>query len=316
MLIVSLYPQCLTTNNKGIAMQSQSQIRQSIVDKIVQSLKAGHIPWRKPWSGIAGPRIPTNFVTRRKYSGINIPVLWNASQDRGYAIDYYATFKQWQSVGATVKKGAKAIQVVFYRPIEKTVRDEDGSERVESFPLLRTIPIFSIHDVRGPVIEDILQPSLHPIELDHERREAFLHLVRRTKADVRHGGSQAFYSPKEDYIQVPEEERFENFASYASTLAHELAHWSESRLGWNGSYSEGELRAELSASFTTAEAGIPMPDLTNHAAYIGSWLTALENDPGHLFRATTSASKATDYLLSFSHDASVDSAIESTCLAC
>ena len=69
-------------------MLSQNEIRQNITNSIIESLKRGHIPWRKPWTGIATPRLPTNFVTKRKYSGVNIPILWAASQQRGFDVDY------------------------------------------------------------------------------------------------------------------------------------------------------------------------------------------------------------------------------------
>ena len=41
-------------------------------------------------------------------------------------------------------------------------------------------------------------------------------------------------------------------------------------------------------------------NLTNHTAYIGSWLKALQDDPKYIFRAAAAASKASDFLLSFS----------------
>src|SRR4051794_2115739 len=118
-------------------MQSPNEIRQTITGKIIESLKKGKIPWRKPWSAIDGPRTPTNFVTKRRYSGINIPILWATSQERGYDVDFFATFNQWRSIGASVKKGEKAIHVVLFKPVKKLVRDEDGIERTEQFPILR-----------------------------------------------------------------------------------------------------------------------------------------------------------------------------------
>ena len=42
--------------------------------------------------------------------------------------------------------------------------------------------------------------------------------------------------------------------------------------------------------------------LENHASYLQSWLTALENDPKFLFRAAAEAAKAADFVLSFSRE--------------
>ena len=80
-----------------------------------------------------------------------------------------------------------------------------------------------------------------------------------------------------------------------------VTHWSEWRTGWSGSYAEGELRAEIGACFLATALGIPnSDDLTNHTAYIQSWLQALENDPKFIFRASAAASKAADFILNFS----------------
>jgi antirestriction protein ArdC len=55
----------------------------------------------------------------------------------------------------------------------------------------------------------------------------------------------------------------------------------------------------MASCFLMAALGIPGGDLTNHAAYVQSWLQALENDPRHIFKASSAASKAADYLLGF-----------------
>lgn len=62
-----------------------------------------------------------------------------------------------------------------------------------------------------------------------------------------------------------------------------------------------ELVAEIGSSFVAMELGLPnAQNMTNHAAYVQSWLQAMENDPKFIFDAASQASKATDFLLSFS----------------
>lgn len=286
-------------------MQSQNEIRQNITNTIIDSLKKGLIPWRKPWTGIATPRIPTNFVMKRKYSGVNIPILWAASQQRGFDVDYYATFNQWRSVGASVKKGEKAVHVILFKPIKRTVKDEDGTERLEQFPIMKVFPVFSIHSVQGGGIEDLLNQPAGPV-FEHEQRDEFMRIVASTKADIRYGGSTAAYYREEDVIRMPEEGKFESFSAFAETLAHELGHYSEKRLGWEGTYSAGELRAELAAIFTCSAIMDISQNIFNHAAYIGSWLQALENDPKYIFRAAAAASKAADWIIGGSSEAETE----------
>jgi antirestriction protein ArdC len=89
-----------------------------------------------------------------------------------------------------------------------------------------------------------------------------------------------------------------------------LAHWSEGRLDWKGSYPEGELRAEIAAAFALTELGVPQSDdLTNTQAYVASWLAAMANDPAYIFKASSQASKAADYLLSFSRTPEPEAAL-------
>jgi antirestriction protein ArdC len=206
-----------------------------------------------------------------------------------------------------VEKGEKASQIVFYRPLRKIVREDDGSESVESFPLLRTFSVFSIHQVDGGVVEPFLVQPARPIFEDASRAE-FDQVVRATKADIRFGGNYALYSrPPQDYVQMPVEGHFHSFPKFAETLAHELSHWTEHRLGWTGSYAAGELRAEMAAVFLVAALNIPeSDDLTNHVAYLQSWLEALQNDPKFLFRAAAAASKSADFILSFSRQTDAD----------
>ena len=56
----------------------------------------------------------------------------------------------------------------------------------------------------------------------------------------------------------------------------------------------------MGACFTANELGIPgSDDLTNHAAYLQSWLQAMKNDPKFIFKASTQASRVTDFLMGF-----------------
>jgi antirestriction protein ArdC len=51
-----------------------------------------------------------------------------------------------------------------------------------------------------------------------------------TGADIRHGGTRAYYAPQPDYVQMPPIETFKDAESYAATLAHELTHNAASRI--------------------------------------------------------------------------------------
>ena len=79
--------------------------------------------------------------------------------------------------------------------------------------------------------------------------------------------------------------------------------WLEKQLGWdqkNYSYSMGELVAEIGACFWCAELGIDTGEFDQNCSYLKGWLESMANDPKFIFQASAQASKAVDYLLSFS----------------
>lgn len=289
-------------------MPSQAQIRTKIANEIVEALKSGDLPpWRMPWATHPNGRgLPANAISRRPYSGINPLLLTVHARRHGLRSRFWATFNQWRDMGASVRPrpadvppGQWGCQIVFFQPITKTEIDKKtGEEKERAFPVLRTFTLFNADQVSGA--EEFQVPDLvaNPDFIDYEPAETAL---RAYPADVRHGGDQAFYNRTGDYIQLPEKHRFAEEREYYATLAHEMAHHSESRLGWTGPYACGELRAEMAACFLMAELGLPQcDDMTNHHAYLKDWLEALQSDPRHLFSASSAASKACDYILSFS----------------
>jgi antirestriction protein ArdC len=63
----------------------------------------------------------------------------------------------------------------------------------------------------------------------------------------------------------------------------------------------GELVAEIGACYLARELGVPASDnLTNHVAYLANWLKAMKSDPKFIFQASVLASRAADFILSFS----------------
>jgi antirestriction protein ArdC len=62
-----------------------------------------------------------------------------------------------------------------------------------------------------------------------------------------------------------------------------------------------ELVAEIAACYVASDMAIPQSeDLTNHTAYLGHWLKALEEDHRAIFRASQQASKVANFILAFS----------------
>lgn len=289
-------------------MPTQSDIQKQITARILEGLKSGTIPWRKPWRADKNSGAPANAISRRPYSGINLILLDLVAMSRGYSSRHWGTFQRWASLNAQVQKrpadvkpGLWGTQIVFYKQVKKKQLNDQGEEKVESFPILRTYTVFNIDQVEGESVDHLRASQVAGTsQFDADYRPA-KETIDATGADIRYGGNRAFYLPSEDYVQMPHLKQFNSFNEFFCTAFHELTHWSESRLGWKGNYAMGELIAEISSCYTAAQLGIPVgDDLHNHTAYLASWLKALEDDPKAIFKAAGQASKATQFILGFS----------------
>ena len=295
-------------------MPSQNEIRQNITAQIIEALEKGGLPpWRMPWaSHPCGRGLPTNAATGRCYSGINPLILQCAARRHGFRSKYWATFAQFKALGCSVMArpshvapGAWGTTAVLYKPITKTEIDQKtGEEKERAFPLLRTFTLFNAEQVHGAEKWQVKDEPVNDSFIEYEPAEI---AIRATGADIRHGGGDraAYRRPIEngdgDYIVLPHKFLFEMVKEYYSTACHELAHWTEVRLGWTGSYALGELRAEIASAYMLAELGVPQSDdLSNTQSYLSWWVSALRDDPSCILRISTAASKAADFVLSFS----------------
>ena len=222
-------------------MATQEDIRQSITKSIVESLKSGGIPpWRRPWGISPNSGFPTNTVSGRRYSGVNVLLLRLAAMRHGFTSKFWATFNQWTVQGGRIQHrpdnvppGEWGTKIVFFTQIRKTEVDPvTGEETEESFPLLKTYTVFNVDQVDGSfdclrVKEESL--TVNPAFVDYAPAEE---AILATGADIRFGGDHAVYNRTSDFILCPPKHRFEHENEYYGTLFHELAHWTghESRL--------------------------------------------------------------------------------------
>ncbi len=285
---------------------------QEVTNRIIAALEAGVVPWRRPWNpGLAGQdALPRNATTGRRYSGINVlmlamsPFAWSTGDNR------WCSYKQAQARGWQVRRGEHGTVVFFFKKL--AVKGEAGGfegsgEGEERFiPMLRAHTVFHASQIEG--VPELVPQT--PLEATWRRPEAVDVILRNSGAVVRTGGSQAFYCPGTDHIQLPPHETFSGPETWAATALHELAHWSgaSSRLDRDLSgkfgtprYAEEELRAELSSAFMGAELGLPA-DIPNHASYLQTWLRKLREDKREIFRAAAAAQRIADYCLSFHPD--------------
>ncbi len=283
-------------------MKPRHDIYSSITAQLVAAIEAGAGEWRMPWHHRGAPVMRPRSAAGRAYSGINRLVLWASAEARGFESGTWATFQQWKSLDARVRKGETGTHVILWKRQERdetaTADDQDRGGRF----FARSFVVFNRSQVDGAGDENEDVPA--PMSERIADAKAFL---EHAGVPVTFGLHDAYYRPDEDRIYMPARSAFESDEAMIATEGHELVHATGhvSRLARDtlrdyhkerAIRAREELVAEIGASFLMADLGLAYSPRPDHAAYVASWLKALENDPRAIFRAAAAAQAATDWI--------------------
>lgn len=274
----------------------------SVTCQVIAALEAGTPPWVCPWKQDPQEMVPRNAASGRPYRGVNVLLLSMRTTLAGYGRNRWLTFNQARALGARVRAGERGTGVVFFKmhELDSGCEATATNEPRRVVPLLRAFTVFNVDQVDGlpQELEDRPATPWSPCDAAED-------LLAAAQAEIRHGGTRAFYLPDQDYIQMPATTAFHTAEGYYATALHELVHWSGhpsrcsrplGRRHGLDAYAFEELIAEMGAAFLTNHCGLP--GALRHASYIASWLQALRNDKRLIFSAASQAQKAADYLLS------------------
>ena len=286
------------------AVLSKSNVYESVTAKIVAAIEAGAEKSQRPWHAPA-LLAPMNASTSSYYRGINVLALWIEAMDRGYPTSQWASYKQWQDLGAQVRKGERGSLIILYKKLEEQpTQEEDHTEDRLRF-VARSSHVFNAQQVDG--FDPIAIERPDPFHA-HQQAEAFIEAV---DAKIEHGFREARYRRDLDNIEMPARSWFlgtetrSPLESYYGVLLHELTHWTgpPHRLGrdmgkrfGDDAYAMEELVAELGAAFACSALGITSEPRADHAAYVSSWLNVLKRDPKAIFTAASKAQEAFEHL--------------------
>jgi antirestriction protein ArdC len=283
----------------------RNDLHQRITQQIIQAIEAGAGDYRMPWntSG-SSASLPQNPVGKYEYHGINVLSLWASQQLRVFTTGRWATYRQWLSIGAQVRKGESGSPTVFYQPI---IGDDDRENSSDSASaqsrsvrpfVLKMATVFNADQVDGFHPEHVAPPA-------DQRQDMAEQVIKKSKARILWGGEKACYLPTRDEIHLPNPEEFVSSEAYYGVAFHELIHWTghESRCArdlsgrfGSAAYAMEELVGELGAAFLAAEVGISQKPRHDHAQYIGSWLELLRDDSRAIFIAAARAHEACAFL--------------------
>ena len=199
-------------------MSETREVYSRITNKIITDLEHGVRPWHRPWNaehavgGITRP-LRHNGVA---YQGINVVMLWSASVVNGYACPIWLTFKQARQLGGNVRKGEHDELVVYADRIIRTETDGKGEEVERSIPFMKGYTVFNVEQCEG-LPAQYTGKAEAPAQPLPQRIEAADRFFAATGADIRHGGTRAYYAEGPDYVQMPPFETFKDAESHAAT---------------------------------------------------------------------------------------------------
>lgn len=297
-------------------------------DSIIRQIEAGTAPWQKPWK--PGKRfMPENAFSGKSYTGGNALYLAQAGHERGFTDNRWATYRQIAQAGGHVKKGEHGEKILYFDTKKLSPKKDDNGRQVldgdgrpvyerhdKGRAFVRTYTVFNVEQARGLDL-----PAREAPAADWQAHRSAEAVIDAAGVTINHSpGDRAYYSPKRDEIVLPDRGQFPSAEHYYATALHELSHATghESRMdrqtfheavkyptGGFGSapYAREELRAEIASMMTGERIGIGHRPRDGHgdgdgAAYVKSWIKALEDDPREIHRAAGEADRISRYLIS------------------
>jgi antirestriction protein ArdC len=275
-----------------------NDVCQIVVNKIIDKLEQGVVPWRQPWT--AG--LPRNYETKRAYSGINVILLAMLE----YSFPYFLTWNQLTKLNAKVKQGEKPHLVVYYKPYETDQEkfDEETGEVYNEKIKKYILRYYSLYNIEQTTLSLPETKEVDTIELCEDVVNNM-----QNEPEIVHKYLRAYYSPTRDLVNIPAIDSFQNSELYYGTLFHELIHSTGHKSRLNRStiteahafgdalYSEEELIAELGSAFLSAHAGISNKTLDDSSSYINGWLNVIKKKPDFIFKCSTKAKRAAEFIL-------------------
>ena len=295
-------------------------ITNEIID-LLEKVQSGDVTHWLPLSGLA-----YNPVSKHTYNSLNQLLLSIRMYKRDYHVNHWMTYNQIHKSGGAVIKGEKSSIVTFssavyydkngqrleteyvYSLLKKAKKNNSSISSFKDIGItqkwfLKMYNVFNLKQTEN-VDARILETHLKGLD-DVERFDFAEQIIEDTGAKIIHvDANSAHYNKGLDKIQMPNRKQFNSSEDYYATLFHELIHWSghEDRMNRNLSktfgdqeYAFEELIAELGSAFICAKLNINA-SIKSSAAYIKSWLNALESDKKYIMKAFSYSEKAMKYI--------------------
>lgn len=304
---------------------TQSQIIDSINDKVIAGLKDKGLKWFRPFKdGVTGS-FQALSAYGRPYKGWNQFILSSLAIERGWVNKWY-TFAHIQKCEGYINKGESGTNIFMWQisyaverngkttfyPVLASVPEADKKDAKKVF-YLKQWKVWSISQTNIPHSTPNLPVTEEETELDsHADAEAILQGWSNVVPTKHTNQGRAYYSPSADFIHMPEKtsKMWQSSGDYYKVFFHEAIHSTghKSRLNrleetarfGNEEYSKEELIAELGALYLETITGIDclVDDFKNSQAYINGWIKAIADDKNLIMQASRKSQDAVNLILS------------------
>lgn len=328
----------VTGLNKSI---TNEDIYQMVTDKIINAINTyGDLTWysgrdeNPKHNSILYMPSPINYNITNYYRGINAILLShypkgyeekviNGKKIKQLVLEpisddrlFWMTFKQIKDNKATLRKGAIAMQAIYYNFIYKykneKISEDKYKELLNKFncpkdknckdllkiAYLRYYNVFNERDIQGIDFDkkrNQLKNKKQKYNSNVEKIDAAEHIISTMPNKPRFiekfigKGDSPNYHPVKDIVEMPLKTQYKDISIWYGTAFHELVHSTghEKRLSRKGitdfngfgteQYAFEELIAELGSAFLNAQSGILLSTIKKNAAYIKGWKKQVVN---------------------------------------
>jgi antirestriction protein ArdC len=307
---------------------SQSEIIESINEKVIAGLQEKGLKWLKPFKdGVTGSYSAISAYGTAYRGGWNQWILSNTAKDNGWVNKWFtwdnvikAGFRVLESeakkptiiylymVSWVVNKENEA-PVYYHKVTEIPEADKDIAKKIGSY---RLYALYSISQTTIPFDAPSLPVEAEDLEYIDEA-EVILQAWSKEVKLTHSTQDRAFYSPSGDYIQMPKKkaDQWKSSGDYYKVFFHEAIHSTghtsrldrlsktNNRFG-SDEYSREELVAEMGALYLEAITNIHcvVDDYKNSQAYINGWIKAFKSDEKLILDASYQSTKAIELILS------------------
>lgn len=281
---------------------SSSKANEYLTEKFIEAIENGVSPLQTLWSSPHG--MPRGY-DGHQYRGANFWLALIAMHQFGWDVPVFITFKRAKEIGHPVLKGSKGIKVFYssvYVPKEYKDTPELCPEEEKQF-YTKMYTVFNVSQCENFDLSPFYGPERKQFR-SIEEAEAVVAGYSDCPL-IEHAEPRAYYSPKDDKVNMPKKETFVSPEAYYSVLFHELSHSTGAAHRLNRpmntkksttEYAFEELVAELSAAYLVSQCGFIEKQFDNSAAYLDSWLQEFKSDSSFLRQAMSKAQKAADYI--------------------